>query len=180
MAKKEMWKVVGAGPERLRLANGDTVVVSRLSDPFEPARDSLFRSLKDTGRLKMVMVDDGLDDPVESPEPFEPEDETSEPEVEEASEETKAVEIDEEEDVVIGDTEDASWPEPDVAPLLVSDLGLTSRIESALLESGVDTVEALSELSAEELLLIDGIGEGSIRDIDDALRQMDLSLRIDE
>jgi DNA-directed RNA polymerase subunit alpha len=80
------------------------------------------------------------------------------------------------EEALIGAPE-ASAADP--SKLKIADLGLSSRIVSALEEAGIKTAAGLTRKTGEALKSLDGIGDKAVTEITDALSALGLSLKGD-
>lgn len=67
--------------------------------------------------------------------------------------------------------------EKEILKTRVEDLGLSSRISSALLSSGVRTVGGLIRKKEEDLLKLEGIGKKAVDEIKKALEKLNFSLK---
>jgi DNA-directed RNA polymerase subunit alpha len=77
------------------------------------------------------------------------------------------------EDMIIG----GEAPAKDASKLKVSDLGLSSRVASALEDAGIKSAAGLARKTASALKELDGIGDKAVTEIEDALGQVGLSLK---
>ena len=173
MGIKEEWILVGAGPERINMADGTTAVKSPSSEPFTPAKDSLFHKLKKQGRLKSIRTrieEEPVD--VEQSEP-EVEEENS-PLGDEPSEPPMVTDMDGEAflDEMGMDLDDEQQPK-DVG---IDELDIPARVKTVLNQNGIFDVSEILMFSHHELDSMDGIGEQSLEDIEDALEELGLKL----
>ena len=76
------------------------------------------------------------------------------------------------------DASDASDAEgKDASKTKVEDLGLSARVASALTDAGIRSASGLARKTASALKELDGIGEKAITEIEDALKEVGLSLK---
>lgn len=173
MGIKEEWIVVGAGPERLNMADGSTAVKSPSSEPFIPAKDALFHKLKKQGRLKSIRTRIE-EDPVEVEySELEAEDENP-PLDDESSEPPMVTDMDGSAflDEMGMELEDEQKPE-DVG---IDELDIPARVKTVLNQNGIFDLSEILMFSHHELDSMDGIGEQSLEDIEDALEELGLKL----
>lgn len=77
------------------------------------------------------------------------------------------------EDMIIG----GDAPAKDSAKVKVSELGLSSRVTSALEDAGIKSAAGLARKTASALKELDGIGDKAVTEIEEALGQIGLSLK---
>jgi DNA-directed RNA polymerase subunit alpha len=77
------------------------------------------------------------------------------------------------EDMIIG----GDAPAKDSAKVKVSELGLSSRVTSALEDAGIKSAAGLARKTAAALKELDGIGDKAVTEIEEALGQIGLSLK---
>lgn len=68
-------------------------------------------------------------------------------------------------------------PGKDPAKVKIDEIGLSTRIATALVEGGVKTVAGLTRKSADQLKELDGVGDKAIAEIEEALDNLGLSLK---
>ncbi|CAH0543040.1 DNA-directed RNA polymerase subunit alpha C-terminal domain-containing protein [Vibrio marisflavi] len=59
----------------------------------------------------------------------------------------------------------------------IADLGVSHAVEKRLIKAGINTIEALTAMTAQDVIDIKGIAECSLQEIEEALTKMNLSLQ---
>ena len=68
-------------------------------------------------------------------------------------------------------------PGKDPAKVKIDEIGLSTRIATALVEGGVKTVAGLTRKSADQLKELDGVGDKAVTEIEEALEKLGLTLK---
>ncbi|MDZ4064635.1 MAG: DNA-directed RNA polymerase subunit alpha C-terminal domain-containing protein, partial [Coriobacteriia bacterium] len=67
-------------------------------------------------------------------------------------------------------------PEGEVLDMSLSELGISTRVETKLLESGVTDARELTRRNQSDLLALDGIGAKAVEEIEQCLAEFGLGL----